>query len=299
MAIVISIIPSYAADGQMYHIYIIDGTRNTVLYTEYWNPEAEDNNYVEFYYDSNSGALNIIRTDIADQQQTPSNNNLIYSMIIPMYYYVDMEIVRGNSNGQREFGYGYLNEYYDFNMTHDISAEYTNIILELKSNYNYQAGIAQGEDNVTQNPNTYNLYTEEQYTSYGTSRFNNGVNTGIDRVRNNPGNYNLYTLQEYQNYGASEYRRGREDALNGAYTEEQYLQYGRNEYIRGTYDGMAQSSENSKTLIGLANVGVTGVYNVMMNFLNSTSIFGTTIMTIVVSLIIIFVVYLIFKVVRG
>ena len=54
-----------------------------------------------------------------------------------------------------------------------------------------------GRQQVTGNPNNYNLFTAEQYNQ----NYNNGRTQGQNDVKNNPNAYGLYTQQQYdQNY---------------------------------------------------------------------------------------------------
>ena len=59
-----------------------------------------------------------------------------------------------------------------------------------QSSSNYQDGFNTGKNDVVNNPNNYDLYTQQQYQQ----NYDNGVNN----VVNNPNNYNLYTDQQYQ-----------------------------------------------------------------------------------------------------
>ena len=58
-----------------------------------------------------------------------------------------------------------------------------------------------GRQQVTGNPNNYNLFTAEQYNNHYNEGYNNGRTQGQNDVKGNPNGYGLYTQQQYdQNY---------------------------------------------------------------------------------------------------
>ena len=95
-----------------------------------------------------------------------------------------------------------------------------------------------GRQQVTGNPNNYNLFTAEQYNQ----NYNNGRTQGQNDVKNNPNGYGLYTQQQYtQNYTNGQLQ-GRQDVLNnpnayGLYTQQQYDQNYTNGYNAGVSAG--------------------------------------------------------------
>lgn len=60
----------------------------------------------------------------------------------------------------------------------------------------YKEIITNAATTILYNPNNYNLYTEQQYTTNYTTGYNNGLDTGLQTVLTNPNQYNLYTGEQ-------------------------------------------------------------------------------------------------------
>ena len=61
-----------------------------------------------------------------------------------------------------------------------------------------------GRQQVTGNPNNYNLFTAEQYNQ----NYNNGRTQGQNDVKGNPNNYGLYNKTQYDNHYNEGYNAG-------------------------------------------------------------------------------------------
>lgn len=133
------------------------------------------------------------------------------------------------------------------------------------------------------------VYTIAEYQAYGVSRFNDGEAYGIAEVQTNPNNYSLWSNQDYLDYGEAEYDRGYLAGSSGSVPSDDIG------YAKGYEDGL----KDGKTFVGTINVMLTNMYRVFMNFINSTGIFGISLISIIVTAFIVLIVYLIFKAVRS
>ena len=76
-----------------------------------------------------------------------------------------------------------------------------NLFTAEQYNQNYNNGRTQGQNDVKGNPNGYGLYNKTQYDNHYNEGYNNGRTQGRNDVKNNPNGYGLYTQQQYdQNY---------------------------------------------------------------------------------------------------
>ena len=79
-----------------------------------------------------------------------------------------------------------------------------NLFTAEQYNQNYNNGRTQGQNDVKNNPNGYGLYTQQQYTQ----NYNNGRTQGQNDVKNNPNNYGLYNKTQYDNHYNEGYNAG-------------------------------------------------------------------------------------------
>lgn len=282
IVLVIAIVPSFAANDMQ--LILVLSNDNTTYSTSYiFTGDITD---ISYYYTYEDSMLKITAFT------TQLENELIYYAIVPDNVAYTITTEWGNG-GDYNSTYTKSTTDYTKHVTIPSNALYIEVTVEVStSGGNYNSGYQAGIEEVQNNPNRYNLYSSTQYNNYGDNRYN----AGEQNVTNNPNNYNLYSAYQYNQYGQEQYLRGKAEAtVNEGYTEQEYQAYGIANYQRGLQDG----HETSKTLVGIANVGVSGVFATFTQFLNGTSIFGITLMSILISLIIIFVVFLIFKVVRG
>lgn len=77
--------------------------------------------------------------------------------------------------------------------------------------FGYGQGVTQGQNNVINNPNNYNLYTEEQYQQ----NYINGQNSVI----NNPNAFGLYTLTQYNDNYTAGYFAGQQQGYEDGYID--------------------------------------------------------------------------------
>ncbi len=88
----------------------------------------------------------------------------------------------------------------------------------------YRSAYINGKNEVINNPSNYNLYTKEQYDSNYTAGYNAGIinsdnyntgyNAGKNDVINNPNDYNLYDDDQYNNNYNLGFNNGKYDVIN-------------------------------------------------------------------------------------
>jgi len=132
----------------------------------------------------------------------------------------------------------------------------------------YAQGFTDGQNNVINSPNTFNLYTLTQYTNNGATNFTAGRNTGRADVTNSPNTYNLFTLTQYTNNGATNFAAGRNtgraDVTNspntyGLFTLSQYNTNGVTNFNAGV--ATVTNSPNSYNLFTLTQYTNNGATN--------------------------------------
>lgn len=283
LAIAMSIIPSFAADGQTYYFYVRDSHVLATLIDPIEINIIDDRTYFITEYDTTTYKLYFYQSNDSSLSHSATNTTPIYQMQLNQYSYVVVTYNRGNSEINYTVGYSAENKY-TIVTTGETSTEYTYIEVAIYNNQ-YTIGYTDGENNVIDNPTDYNLYTQTQYTNYGNAQYVNGRNV----VLNNPHNYNLYSQAEYIAYGTQEYNRGYAAGLPTA----------GNTYQDGYNAGLQQGNKDSKTITNLANVGLTGIYYTFTTFMNNAGIFGTTLAAVTTTAIIILVIYVIYKAVRS
>jgi len=263
IAMAISIIPSYAYAPNYINITFIDTTDNNKTFTYNINNEWGNIGYIIFDYDQ-SGYLQI---SVAPSINDLDGTSTIYKMWLPNNKYAIVEAYASGDDtvtgtlGNTETGA----ETIEGSLTPDSTHPNITIRIEIHGD---------------------TLYTQSQYNQYGQSQYDlgyqNGEADGELEVLNNLDRYNLYTSNQYLLHGSQEYVRGKNDGKAEGYNE-----------------GLQEGVKTNKTLIGLANVGITGISLAFNQFMTSAGIFGTSLISIVASAVIIFIVYVIFKAVRS
>lgn len=293
IVLAIAIVPSFAADGQSYQIYVHDEHVNVSLINPIEVNTLDDNQYLITRYDTSTYNMIIYQSPNISNGPSATGSIIVYQIQLPQYYKAVITYNRGNTEILYTMGYTGESSY-TINTIGDTSTEYTYIEIELINGnpYNFDNGIIEGRNQVINNPNDYNLYTSTQYNNYGDTRYNSGVGA----VQNNPNNYNLYSAYQYNQYGQEQYLRGKAEAtVNNGYTEQEYQTYGQQKYS----EGLQRGQEDAKTLVGIANVGMTGIARVFNSIVTETGIFGTAVVGILATGVIIMIVYIIYKAVRS
>ena len=101
-----------------------------------------------------------------------------------------------------------------------------------------------GRQQVTGNPNNYNLFTAEQYNNHYNEGYNSGRTQGQNDVKSNPNNYGLYNKTQYDNHYNNGRTQGQNDVKNnpngyGLYNKTQYDQNYTNGYNAGVNAGQS------------------------------------------------------------
>jgi len=179
-----------------------------------------------------------------------------------------------------------------------------NIELEINSSttkfgqINKELGLLSVDTSIANSPSEYGcyiniellpgskLYTYEDLISYGQTQYELGQQYAIG----NPNAYSLWTQEQYLEYGNQKYAQGQ---LRGIELAEN------SNYSQGYTDGLNQGHKDAGTIKGIANIAITGIYNVFTNITGSTSIFGVTLISVIVSALIILIIYFIFKLERS
>lgn len=296
IAVIITIalaLPCFAADGQSYHIIISDETIGPTYSTPIEINLIEDNNYLYADYDNTNRQITLYVSDSFNVAPYSTGTTMLYTIQLPQYYYATIELTRGNHSEVNQIGYDIITTRMIFDMTNDISIENTWIDVQIGSDYSYGAGITQGHLDVQNNPNDYGLYSQAQYNQYGIQRYNAGYSGGIYTVESNPNLYDLYTEQQYLNYGTQNYNSGYAagQQSGGGASQEQ---------IEAAYnEGKQAGQRESRQLVGIINVIVSGIATAFTNFYNQAGILGVSLSAIAITGIIILLVYLIFKAVKS
>lgn len=298
------ILPCFAADGQAYILYIADESIGTTYSQPIEINSLNDYLYVYANYDSTTRQVTIYASDSFNAAPYSTGAYMIYTIQLAQYYYADIDITRGNGEYHDYIGYGYVTTRMIFDTTNYQSIDFTYIVVSIATDYSYQDGYTNGyneghldgydygQEQVINNPEQYNLYTQAQYNAAQSSSYASGIQVGQNNVINNPNNYGLYNQQQYIDYGNTRFNEGYNQAnANNGYSQTD---------IENAYNqGLQQGEYNNKTLVGIGNVIVSGIGNVFTQFVEQTGIFGVTIASILATAIIILIVYLIFKAVKG
>jgi len=175
----------------------------------------------------------------------------------------------------------------------------------------YEAGKAAGiasvditadnEEAINKYIQDNNLKTEEEYNSYGESKYAEGKQAGIDSVDITSDNdrviikyiqdNNMKTLEEYNSYGESMYNQGKADGIasvditsdneaainkyiqdNNLKTNSEYLEYGNQKYFDGYTAGAKSVDTESYRLIGYKEGYTDGVASVDITIDNQDAI---------------------------
>lgn len=124
----------------------------------------------------------------------------------------------------------------------------------------YSEGVIQGENNVKNNPNNYGLYTQEQFNSYGSNRYQEGYNVGYDKG-----------LEDGGSSSTGSYDTGFQDGknsvinnpnANGLYTKDDLL----DEYDKGYAEGSLDIENNGFNM--MFNSILNAPYNILNGVLN-------------------------------
>jgi hypothetical protein len=91
----------------------------------------------------------------------------------------------------------------------------------------YSEGVAQGENNVKNNPNSYGLYTQQQFNSYGANRYQEGYNAFEEELMENPEEKGFVSKDYFDEAVDASFDDGKSVVLDnpnnyGLYTQEQY-----------------------------------------------------------------------------
>lgn len=214
---------------------------------------------IQYSYNSSTDLLNITITT------NQLENEVVYYAVIPnnTAYVLETEHSEGTDG---EYTYTVS----DTSYTHNISVPSDTLYIEINVS-------------IVSGGNTY----EQGYEA--------GVIAGKNQVVNNPHDFDLRTEAEYNAYGQSEYLRGYRVGQNEGITQQQYEAYGIQKYS----EGLQRGHEDAKTLVGIANVGMTGIARVFNSIVTETGIFGTAVVGILATGVIIMIVYIIYKAVRS
>lgn len=149
-----------------------------------------------------------------------------------------------------------------------------NNVINNPNNYNlyteaqYQQNYVNGQNSVINNPNNYGLYTQSQYEQNYTNGYNAGVIQGQNNVINNPNDFDLNTNQQLQdsyNQGFSDGEQSTDAYQNGVYygTQQGINEVLNNPNIYNLYtETQYQQNYNDGYNLGLqvARYGVFGNY---------------------------------------
>lgn len=194
-------------DGECYYLRNVNSlspNRTLVSDTQFMH-------YIDPYSDRTYNTYQIIggiivydRLDVEILQGNLNSNNNRYLQINLKVYQVNNTY---NNYTYRylitsDFGYGGRSPYYNPTRT-TINYSYTfkSLIIDYYSAYEdgYQAGL-----DVNDNQSIY----DEGYDSGYEDGRDVGINETLTDITNNPNNYNLYTEEQYVNYGNSKYNEG-------------------------------------------------------------------------------------------
>ena len=119
-----------------------------------------------------------------------SNYHLYDSSVSPNQYYVATNALTLYENNNIPFGVasfstsqfiatGVSSVPSGFNMIYLIDANIGSVDYQAGYSDGYAVGIVSGENNVINNPQNYDLYTEAQYDAYGDERYNEGIDVNL------------------------------------------------------------------------------------------------------------------------
>lgn len=254
-----AIVPSFAANDVT---VIVTVNNNNASYSRYYSFTGDITN-IQYSYDSSTDLLNITITT------NQLENEVVYYAVIPnnTAYVLETEHSEGTDG---EYTYTVR----DTNYTHNITIPSDTLYIEINVS-------------IVSGGNTYEQGYEAGLTA--------GITQGIETVQRAPWNYDLYTEAQYLSYGRSEFNRGYNSGIAGAITQQQYEAYGQQKYA----DGLERGHKDAKTLVGIANVGMTGIVTTFQQFVNNAGVWGITLASVIVTGIIVLIVYFVFKAVRG
>lgn len=194
------------------------------------------NNYYKFYFYYNNNIYDIVFQDNISFSATTNEDGINYFEMQLSYSNTSLSFSTFNLYSDN-FIIEYLhtdNNYYYFGSKsfYDYNQLYLECI-EQGQNYKdgYNAGIEQGQNNILNNPNDFNLYTDQQVQdSYNqgyidgeqsTNAYQDGLSEGITQGQNNvlikPGAFDLYTETQYEKNYEDGYVEGLKTAKLGIF----------------------------------------------------------------------------------
>jgi len=220
---------------------------------------TQNYNILQIRYDTSDSMLYI---EIGQMDQL----DIIYSMYFSNKTYADIQLEINNN-----IVFGQINPSYEL---YSVSAG---------------AGASPDEYGFTINITIYGgnkEYSQDELNQYGNSQYD----LGQQSILSNPSAYGLYTEQQKNEYGQREYERGQKSGIitGASLTEAEAYNL-----------GLEQGHKDSATLKGVANVFLSNIYNTFVNITSKSGIFGTTLISILITGVIVLIVYFIFKLERS